>query len=352
MAYRFAPAEQGFRVVPARARSLLDLQDLLELQYAPSSTILIVNEGWKARRTEGFLVDIETGELVSEGDAEENNLSRNSSSIQRVKLCVQDTQNLLRMRILDTSLRNDPVFEASLMYALERAIEQVFQLEDSELVADAVGEGEGRALIFYEASEGGAGVLRRLVEEPNALSEVARESLRLLHFDPGTGEDLAMDDHSACYECLLSFYNQLKAHLLDRHRVKDFLLRLAGCSVELIYGDRTREEHYRLLLGSIDSRSELEREFLNTLYHGGYRLPNEAQRSIQEPRCIVDFFYESNVCVFCDGSVHDDPHQQAHDNEVRRQLRARGYRVVVIRYDQNLEEQIRQYAEIFGKGEK
>jgi len=344
MAYRFAPDESGHRVVNAW------VPDQLELQYAPSATILIVNHGWRARRTEGFLVDLETGELHAESEREGNPSSGHHASLQRVKLCVQDTQNLLRLRILESSLRDDRVFATSLMYALERAIEQAFQLEDSELVAEAVGEGEGRALVFYEASEGGAGVLRRLVEEPGALAEVAREALRLLHFDPETGEDLAEDGHRACNECLLSFSNQLAAHLLDRHRVWDFLLCLTNCRVDLRHGSRSREEHYRWLCDRTDSRSDLERVFLDTLYHGGYRLPDEAQRGILEPRCVADFFYEPNICVFCDGSVHDEPEQRARDEEVRRKLRARGYRVITIRYDRDLLEQIRQYPEVFGKG--
>ncbi|WP_448382467.1 DEAD/DEAH box helicase [Desulfosoma sp.] len=343
MAYRFAPAESGRRVVTAQ------VSNLLELQYAPSATILIVNHGWRARRSEGFLVDMEAGALVSESHLENNPRPGDARSIERVKLCVQDTQNLLRLQILDSSLREDPVFETSLMYALERAIEQVFQLEDCELVADAVGQGEGRALVFYEASEGGAGVLRRLVEEPHALPEVAREAQRLLHFDPETGNDLAEKDHKACYECLLSYSNQLVAHLLDRHRIGDFLRQLADRRLELRHGALSREEHYRRLVGYTDSRSDLERDFLDALYRGGHRLPDEAQRAVPEPQCIPDFFYEPNVCVFCDGSVHDEPDQRARDEEVRRQLRARGYRVISIRYDRDLLEQVSQYPEVFGK---
>ncbi len=180
-----------------------------------------------------------------------------------------------------------------------------------------------------------------MVEEPDALAEVAREALRLLHFDPKNGNDLAEDGHRACNECLLSFSNQLAAHLLDRHRVRDFLLCLTNCRVDL---------RHRWLRDRTDCRSDLERVFLDTLYHGGYRLPDEAQRGIPEPRCVADFFYEPNICVFCDGSVHDEPEQRARDEEVRRKLLARGYRVITIRYDQDLLEQISQYPKVFGKG--
>ncbi|HID23304.1 MAG TPA: DUF1998 domain-containing protein [Planctomycetaceae bacterium] len=309
--YRFAPAEMGPRVVTA------SVQDRLELQYGPSATILVINHGWRTRHAEGFPVDIEGGELVSETDPEAADTPGDRPSIERVKLCVQDTQNLLRVRIVEPGLREDEVFEASLMYTLERAVEQAFQLEDSELVAEAVGEGDGRAIVFYEASEGGAGVLRRLVEEPDAMAEVAREGLRILHFDPDTGDDLAPAQHRACYECLLSFANQLQARLLNRHRVRDFLQELTGCRVERRHGGRTRDEHYRWLRGLTDSRSELERDFVDALYRNGYRLPQDAQRRIGLPPCIPDFFYEPNVCVFCDGAVHDQPDQRARGEELR-----------------------------------
>jgi hypothetical protein len=50
-----------------------------------------------------------------------------------------------------------------------------------------------------------------------------------------------------------------------------------------------------------------------------------------------------------DGSVHDEPAQASHDGEVRRELVARSYRVITIRHDRAILEQVQDHADVFGQ---
>lgn len=188
-------------------------------------------------------------------------------------------------------------------------------------------------------------MLRRLVEETNAFAEVARSALDICHFD-AAGNDLKPDCHAARYGCLLSFANQLQALELDRHRVRQILSAFAESRTEPRVKGRSREEHLAWLRCLTDSRSELERRFLEALAEGGYRLPDAAQKPIASPRRTPDFFYEPNVRVFCDGTVRDELAQAACDRALRDELVRCGYRVIVIRYDRTIAES--QHPEIFG----
>lgn len=170
---------------------------------------------------------------------------------------------------------------ASLQSALKRAIQIRYQLEDNELMAEPLPDAANRhLLLIYEATEGGAGVLRRLIDEPQALSEVAREALRLCHFDPDTGADLkhaerAREDcETACYDCLLTYYNQGDHRILDRKPIRELLLSLMAALVQASPTSKPRTAH----LGQLQhmSGSRLESDWLLYLHERGYRLPSHA----------------------------------------------------------------------------
>ncbi len=315
-------------------------ETLLRLSYAPAATLWRINHGWKRKREQGFYIDLQTGEWLNRKEAEERQSSGN------VRLFVKETTNILL--IYPNSSLEEP-FLATLQYALIRAMQVLFELEETELASERIGEGEKQGILFWEAAEGGLGALKRLVNEDKIIAQLAFKALEILHFDPVTGEDTSEDCARACYDCLLSYYNQKDHHILNRHLVKDFLLRMTHSITQTGNEQRDYEAQYHWLLEKTDPSSEIERRFLEYLYNSKRRLPDYAQHLLKDIYCTPDFFYKPNICVFCDGKVHDEPIQRAKDEEIRRELKARGYRVVVIRYNEDIEKQVKKYKDVFGE---
>ena len=114
--------------------------------------------------------------------------------------------------------------------------------------------------------------------------------------------------------------------------------------------NRNYDEQYHWLYAQTDSQSNLERQFLDQLYRTKRRLPDGAQERLADYYSEPDFVYDPNILIFCDGSVHDFEDQMRVDEDSRMGLKEKGYRVIVIRYDEDLEEQIKAHPDIFGKG--
>jgi very-short-patch-repair endonuclease len=323
---------------------------LIRMVFAPTAELYRINHGWRNRRERGFLIDIEEGNWLKGSDMDEEDSGPQSSKRPEiVQLFVRDSHNLFLLYPLEPTLAQNEDLQATLQHCLQRGIEQVFQIEESELASERIGSGSNRAILFWEASEGGVGVLRRLIEERDALSKIAMAALERCHFNPETLDDLKPDCFRACYECLLSYGNQRDYPRLNRHIVRDLLVKLSKGSVFSRKAGRDYEDHYRWLRSLTDSRSELERKFIDHLYQTKRRLPDEGQKFLKDYYSNPDFFCEPNVCIFCDGSVHDEPAQKEKDRITRQELKDLGYRVIVIRYDQNLEDQIRRYPDVFGE---
>lgn len=324
-------------------------QPLMRAVYGPQATLYRVNHGWK-RQADGFTVNLANGE-INPPPAAAGQHPANGQDCPRLRLFVNDTENVLLV-YPPAEIQQDDRAMASFQFALQRGMEQHFQIEEAELASERIGSGDRRAILYWEAAEGGVGVLRRMVEEADLFAAVASAALDRLHFD-SAGKDKNADCTQACYECILSYSNQQDHPLLNRHLVRDLLLDLVGSTTTKRHGGRDYEAHYQWLKNLTDSRSELERRFIEHLYKTRRDLPDEAQKALTEVNTIPDFYYDGqHACIFCDGSVHDEPAQKEKDSATRRLLRDHGYRVIVIRYDKDMEQQLAAYPDLFGFGKQ
>ena len=209
------------------------------LTYSTAARIWRINLGRRRRKEKnqlGFYINPISGYWSKEDDPDETpeengtpeSTIMNKVPNQRIVPFVEDHRNVL---ILTPAKELDDSAMATLEAALERSIEQTFQIEESELVAESLPSGKNRrAILFYEASEGGAGVLSRIASEPGQLALAAAQALRLMHYQEPKGgwatnaSPLAEErrpDGSAiceagCYQCLLSYYNQPDHKNIDR----------------------------------------------------------------------------------------------------------------------------------------
>lgn len=306
-----------------QATVYVDDQPFAQLTYAPAATIWRINLGWRRRKNQqqyGFVLDVERGYWARNEQMEDDPSDPMSARTKRVIPYVEDSRNCL---LFEPIIDVEPEEMASLQAALKRAIEACYQMESNELAVEPLPNVDTRRLLlFYEAAEGGAGVLRHLVDDPDALSVVACEALQICHFDPETGEDqhrhprAREDCEAACYDCLLSYSNQRDHALLDRHSIRDTLGFLARATVMSSPTADPREEHLHKLLKLC--QSQLEKDWLQYIYDNGLRLPDDAQVLVKACGTRPDFIYDSEgayAAIYVDGSYHDYPHRQERDRE-------------------------------------
>jgi len=219
-------------------------------------------------------------------------------------------------------------FYQTLKETVLRALEISLDLSDDELDAFLLPNPDDETIfriILYEKAEGGVGILQGLLNE-NRFRDMVSKALELIH---ETDPDDACQ--RACYECLLSFHNQRVHHLLNRNLVVPLLKGLTSATIS---GETAREITIEDDSFLDKCESELERKVLLKIKELELRLPNEVQKTIYQrdrPIARVDFFYEPNICLFVDGSVHEKDYVREDDERKRRELRGLGYRIFSIK---------------------
>jgi very-short-patch-repair endonuclease len=332
-------------------------EKLANLTYAHSSLIWRINLGWRRRKNKeqfGFMLDTERGYWEkSDQEVNDDNVDEPfSNRIARVIPYVEDRRNAL---IYQPATPLSETQMASLQAALKNAIQVYYQLEDRELAAEPLpNRNDRRQILFYEAAEGGAGVLRCLVDEPQDLAQVARRALELCHFDPDSGSDIrhapgAKEDcEAACYNCLMSYYNQSEHSLLDRKEIVHHLQGLATSQVLGAPASIPRSAQLENLLRLAES--ELERSWLQFLESHDYRLPSRAQVFISQCNTRPDFIYDdAQAVIYVDGPPHDFPERHRRDLEQTEGMEDRGYMVIRFSHHDNWDEIVARYPHIFGR---
>ncbi|MFJ1595493.1 protein kinase [Streptomyces sp. NPDC088261] len=375
--YRFK--DHGAREGRQKARVADGAGQLATLSYGDSATVRITNVGRvraKDNEPPGYWLDPGTGQWMNERDA--SDASGDSSEMpvidtegnekrrkKRVIPYVEDRRNILVVHLAEPL--PEPV-ALTLMYALERGIETAFELEDSELTSELLPPAGGPRdrLLFTEAAEGGAGVLRRLQSDVGALAKAARAALAIAHFDArGKDEGGPHADRPCargCYECLLTYGNQMHHGAIDRRDVSDLLVRLSAADVTAEGRGESPSEQYRRLAeesakgtgtdhGSAAEETALERDFLTWLKDRGLRPPDEAQTLVSEANALPDFVYRMpgvKLAVFVGRLDQED--DTTRDEEAEGRLYDARWDVIRFPYDADWDAIAAEHARYFGPG--
>lgn len=356
--YRFLPGPDG-RIQQQKA-TIQQGEDVLgELTYAPAAQIWRINRGWRRRKDKeqlGFYINPITG-TWSKQDAPDAEDDKGGDDAllekvpnQRIVPFVEDHRNLLIFAPVH-ALSLEAM--ATLQAALKRGIEMTFQIEESELVVEPLPKSdERRALLFYEAAEGGAGVLTRLANNRDDLALVASNALQLIHYrKPQSGiwtlDDLpsleqadALGNHqceAGCYQCLLSYFNQPDHEHINRRNADalKLLVALANAQVQPVTSSQAA-------VASTTSTDAPLDAWLAALRQAGTVQPDAVNVSVNNGAAIAAAQYKaSRALVFL----------SAVDDQTTSVLQDKGWQVLDFSDASRWPQQFAAHADVFGSKE-
>jgi hypothetical protein len=344
---------------------------LATISYGDSAEVRVTNLGRRDRKNKnihGFWLDLIKGRWLTEREAaegdedDEDDLEAGLRDVQRKALVtpyVQDRRNILVLRWAQGVSAEEAI---TLQFAIERGIEAVFQLEDAELQSEPLPDNRDRGrVLFVEAAEGGAGVLRRLQADPDAFAQVAAEALRIIHVNPETGEE---DDDACvrgCYRCLLSYSNQLVHEYIDRRLAIGRLRAMvtattqsgpasaappsadaAGLRLVPPVGAAAQAPAAAPVDAAEPTHALPPAALLNLLRQRGYRLPDRVDTEIQGVR--VDMVYDT--APIRSAVILDYEHEQSSDTTP---LIFRGWNVIHISAGEDVGAAIAANPGVFGE---
>lgn len=303
----------------------VDGDELMKLFYAPAAKLILLNKKWKRGRDDGFDIGTKTGFFKTKKQLEKPNLE---DPIQNIMLYTYDTSDVLYVQpIKSLGLTEEGV--VTMQYALEKAIEQLYNIEPVEIDARLMGSDEYKNIMLYESAEGSIGVLKDIARNPAKLRGIFLKAYEICGYDYATKEDLFPTRPKASYDDLLSYYNQMDHTKIDRHSIIKALELLIVSNPDDTVGG-TYEEKYEELKKGLHHRSPGEKALLDYLFENGYRLPDFTNHNMEQFYVQPDFVYEKEkALVFVDGGIHKKALNKADDEKKRKTIELAGFDVLV-----------------------
>ena len=356
--YRFLPGPDG-RIQQQKA-TIQQGEDVLgELTYAPAAQIWRINRGWRRRKDKeqlGFYINPITGTWSKQDAPDAEDDKGNDDALlekvppQRIVPFVEDHRNLLIFAPLH-ALSLEAM--ATLQAALKRGIEMTFQIEESELVVEPLPKAdERRALLFYEAAEGGAGVLTRLANHRDDLALVASNALQLIHYRAPQSGVWTLDDlpsleqtdelgnhqcEAGCYQCLLSYFNQPDHEHINRRNADalKLLVALANAQVQPVANSPAT-------VAATTSEDELLDVWLSALRQVGARQPDAVNVPVNNGAAIAAAQYKASRALVFLSTV---------DEQTASVLQDKGWQVLDFSDASQWPQQFAAHADVFGPKE-
>lgn len=303
----------------------IDGDEMMKLFYAPAAKLILLNKKWKRAKEEGFDIGTKSGFFKSKKQVEKQSAEDPN---QNIMLFTYDTSDVLYIQpIKSLGLSDDGV--VTMQYAIEKAIEQHYNIEPVEIAAKLMGSDENKNIMLYESSEGSIGVLKDIAKNPAVLRTIFLKAYEICGYDFDTEQDKYPSRPKASYDDLLSYYNQMDHVKINRHDIINALRLLIASNPDDTVGG-TYEEKYEELLKGLHHKSPGEKELLDYLFNNGYRLPDFTNHNMAQFYVQPDFVFEKDrALIFVDGGIHKKSVVKADDDKKRKAIELAGFDVLV-----------------------
>jgi hypothetical protein len=327
--------EHFAQLEPATRQACYEGEDggRLVLRFVPSASVTTINFRSKFTGSDGGGRETVSsdqlhrpGYKINEGQWEVRSATTPDAEDEYSSLYASSIHDALHLQLGPCDPKIAESLRATLRTALLLGLSLALRQGPNELQAGDIPSLDPTSveIFFHECTSGSAGALSRVLEA-GMLREVATHALAALHYTP-TGEDERPECQSACYDCMLDFFNQREHRKLDRTLVRDRLVWLATAQPQPVDLSAWSE-----LIAEVDGPGHInERKFLELLRDNGLPLPSRRHYPLPEdgPAIAEVDFQIGKAHVLVDGSIHHQKWIAEVDARKRAALKMEGYTIV------------------------